>query len=354
MADDAPDLPPAAETTDGAVENEKGKTIQITDDGGLSKKIVRIGTGPTPKKGDKLTVHYTGTLKDGGKKFDSSRDRAEPFEFKVGIGQVIKGWDQGMVTMQRGERSIFTIREDYGYGKGGSGATIPPGATLVFDVELIDFESPAPLPHELTVSERIEKAKEFKAEGNKYFGEKNYTTACGKYKKALEFADVDISDDEDGETTADQTNELAAITLSCNLNSAQAKISGKEYKSAIEFCDTVLESEAGKDNIKALYRRAVARSGLGNHKAAMKDLAAALKISPDDKSVKKKIKAIRKKVKAQKLKEKKTFGGFFNKLGGMYSDKAAAAPAPAEIAKDGADGCVADPVEKAGGCGCCP
>jgi len=237
-----------------------------------------------------------------------------------------------MITMQRGERSIFTIREDYGYGKGGSGATIPPGATLVFDVELIDFESPAPLPHELPLAERIAKAQELKAEGNQFFGAKNYSTAFGRYQKALEFAGVDSADDK---ATAEQTTELSAITLSCNLNSAQAKISNKEYKSAIQFCNTVLELEEGKDNIKALYRRAVAQAGLGNNKAALKDLSTALKISPKDKSVKKKIKSIRKKVQAQKKKEKQTFGGLFSKLGGgMYGDKGAA---PAETTKAGGD-----------------
>lgn len=298
---------------------------------------MRLGTGDSPKKGDKLTVHYTGTLKDGTK-FDSSRDRAEPFEFKVGIGQVIKGWDQGMITMQRGERSIFTIREDYGYGKSGSGATIPPGATLVFDVELIDFESPAPLPHELSVEERIEKAKELKAEGNKFFGEKNYTTAFGRYQKALEFADK-------SEATAEQATELSAITLSCNLNAAQAKISNKEYKSAIEFCNTVLELKEGKDSIKALYRRGVAQAGMGNNRAALKDLTAALKISPKDKSCKKKIKSIRKKIQAQKKKEKQTFGGLFSKLGGgMYGDKGAA-----ETTKEDGDKAPALPISVDGG-----
>lgn len=91
------------------------------------------------KKGDTVYVHYDGQLLDGTK-FDSSRDRGEKFSFKVGEGSVIKGWDIGIPTMRRGELSRFIIKSEYGYGATGSPPTIPPNATLVFDVELFDFE----------------------------------------------------------------------------------------------------------------------------------------------------------------------------------------------------------------------
>ncbi|OMJ14353.1 FK506-binding protein 1 [Smittium culicis] len=89
-----------------------------------------------PKVGDKLSMHYTGTLEDG-KKFDSSRDRGSPFVFTIGVGQVIKGWDEGIMKMSLGERAKLTITGDYAYGPRGYPGLIPPNATLIFDVELL-------------------------------------------------------------------------------------------------------------------------------------------------------------------------------------------------------------------------
>jgi peptidylprolyl isomerase len=113
---------------------------EVTTPSGLRIIDVKPGTGPVPQAGQTVTVNYTGWLfVDGkkGKKFDSSLDRGEPFSFTLGQGQVIKGWDEGLATMHVGGKRTLIIPPDLGYGASGAGGDIPPGATLIFDVDLL-------------------------------------------------------------------------------------------------------------------------------------------------------------------------------------------------------------------------
>ena len=117
---------------------EKAKTGKIvTTASGLKYIDLVVGKGASPVAGKQVTVHYIGTL-DNGKKFDSSVDRKEPFTFVIGVGQVIPGWDEGVMTMKVGGKRKLIIPAKLGYGARGAGGVIPPNATLHFDVELLD------------------------------------------------------------------------------------------------------------------------------------------------------------------------------------------------------------------------
>lgn len=108
--------------------------IDLSGDGGVLKKILQEGTAEEqPTSGCKVSLHYTGTLLDGTK-FDSSLDRNEPFEFELGKGVVVKGFDLGVGSMKKSEKAIFTFQPDYAYGASGSPPNIPPNATLIFEV----------------------------------------------------------------------------------------------------------------------------------------------------------------------------------------------------------------------------
>jgi len=108
---------------------------EVTTPSGLKYTDVTVGDGPSPERGRPVTVHYTGTFPDG-RQFDSSRSRG-PFKFTLGVGQVIKGWDEGVASMKVGGRRTLTVPGDLAYGPQGHPGGIPPNQTLIFDVELL-------------------------------------------------------------------------------------------------------------------------------------------------------------------------------------------------------------------------
>jgi peptidylprolyl isomerase len=116
---------------------------QMTTESGLKIEDTTVGTGPAPKAGQICVMHYTGWLYENGakgQKFDSSVDRGQPFEFPIGTGRVIKGWDEGVASMKVGGKRTLIIPAELGYGARGAGGVIPPNATLIFDVELLEVK----------------------------------------------------------------------------------------------------------------------------------------------------------------------------------------------------------------------
>ncbi len=118
---------------------QAGSNPEVTTESGLKYVDVVVGTGREAVSGNLVTVHYTGWLTNGTK-FDSSVDRRDPFSFPIGSGKVIKGWDEGVAGMKIGGKRKLTIPPQLGYGSRGAGGVIPPNATLVFDVELLEVK----------------------------------------------------------------------------------------------------------------------------------------------------------------------------------------------------------------------
>ncbi|HEV8269594.1 MAG TPA: FKBP-type peptidyl-prolyl cis-trans isomerase [Thermoanaerobaculia bacterium] len=130
-----------AKTTTAKTEKKESKMTKTAS--GLEYEDTVVGTGAQPKTGQTCVMHYTGWLWENGakgKKFDSSLDRGKPFDFPIGTGRVIKGWDEGVASMKVGGKRTLRIPPQLGYGERGAGGVIPPGATLLFEVELLDVK----------------------------------------------------------------------------------------------------------------------------------------------------------------------------------------------------------------------
>lgn len=390
--------------------------------GQLFKTVLVEGNGAKPPRNSKVTVSYKGTLADTGATFDSS----DSFEFAIGAGQVIKGWDQGVATMRKGERAILKCLPDYAYGAAGSPPTIPPNATLNFEVEVKDWTKSTDISEnkdksimknvevegrnwdtpdyesqvkvdvvvltgsdddanaaevwrrhdwEVTIGETrlpggLEKAlcsmkegeeatvvvdgryvmadeeygistphtkisykirvhslhkvktwtykgREKLAEGvkrkdagNEFFKKGDWVNAEKKYRRCLEFVELDhdFHDEEDKKNAA--TIKVAALN-----NLAQVLINLRRYSDAVAECNKVLTTDAG--NLKALFRRGKVLGLLDEWDDALKDLRRIVEVDPANVDAQREIEVVVAKQKAHDKAQKAKFGNMFAKLAAM-------------------------------------
>lgn len=290
--------------------------ISPEKDGGVTKKILQEAPegalGPPPN-GFEVIAHYTGKLEDGTK-FDSSHDRNKPFTFAIGKGQVIKGWDIGFASMKVGEKALLKIASKYGYGDGGMPPKIPAGATLEFEVELLEFKEKPIEKWQMTPEQRLEHANKLKTEGTVLFKAQNFKEASQKYEAAANYSvDEGISGD-------DVPEEEQSLYVSSWSNAAMCHIKLREWPEAIHACNKVMEIEAEALNIKALFRRGTARMNTGLLKEAKEDFMKAFNADKTNKDVRKAISELKAKFEEVKKKEKAAFGGMFGKVD-IYDDK---------------------------------
>jgi hypothetical protein len=246
------------------------------------------GDGAFPKSGDDISAHYTGRLLDGTE-FDSSRKRPGTFNFVLGQGRVIQGWDKGFATMKKGEKAFLTCGPTYAYGEGGSPPLIPPSATLRFEVELVGFGSKA------------DQAEEAKAEGNRHFTKGDLELAEEAYSRAW--------------SNASQLFGAPHAALKCAIKSNLAACALKRGDSAAAAKHAAEAVAADASNAKAQFRLGSASLALGKVDVAKKALVAAAKLAPSDAAVAKELEKLKALVRQNKAASDNIWKGLFNSKG---------------------------------------
>lgn len=294
----------AAETTQPS--QQIGDVVHLTNDRGIIKKIVKVGEdGPDVEKGQEVLVNYTGRLVDGTI-FDSSIDK-EALKINIGVGQVIKGWDIGIMSMKMGEKAELTIKSEYAYGKMGSPPKIRGDATLVFDVELIAIADRRPTRWLMSDPELLRVAMHLKDQGNIKFREKSFKIAEGQYKDALAHAD----------TMKNRTTELDKLTVTILQNMSVCTNNTEDWRDTIMNCTKAIEIDTNAK--KAFYLRSVARVKVNELDEALNDCKAAIKLDAADTTLRAHFESIKREKASKAKKAKAGFAAFFNQ--GVYNEK---------------------------------
>ncbi|KAK2197813.1 bifunctional Cyclophilin-like domain superfamily/Tetratricopeptide repeat/FKBP-type peptidyl-prolyl cis-trans isomerase domain/Cyclophilin-type peptidyl-prolyl cis-trans isomerase domain/Tetratricopeptide-like helical domain superfamily/Tetratricopeptide repeat 2/Cyclophilin-type peptidyl-prolyl cis-trans isomerase [Babesia duncani] len=288
------------------------ESVDLTGDGGVLKTIIKPSKFfEQPEQGHEVEVHYTGKL-DTGFVFDSSHKRQTTFKFVLGDGNVIKGWEVGVAAMNIGETALLVIKPEYGYGAAGSGSTIPPNATLHFEIELINSRIKPKQKWEMSMDEKIQAAADAKVEGNAKFSQERILAAITYYEDGISYLSTRDEWPEDAIKASNVTK------LQCHLNLANCYIKTEDFANAETHATEALNIDPV--NIKGLYRRGLARVKQGDFKEAIDDLSKLIKIEPTNAAGVSQLKLAKEKYTIFKQRERNVFGSVFKKMN-LYDEK---------------------------------
>lgn len=279
--------------------------------GGVYKKTLRdapVGEQGPPPSGSNVTVHYEGWLLDG-QKFDSSRDREAPFTFKLGVGEVIEGWDLAVASMAPGEVASYTVRSDYAYGWEGKPPNIPVDATLRFEVELLSWEAAAKPVGEMKLKERQRHGLAQREEGTKLLRGGQYAEAATCFEAGVESLGSLHALMRQGRPDPKALSDVHEALRSCLLNLTQCQLKSDRWEDAVGTCTRVLSMPREGENVKALYRRGMARLELSQLDEARDDLYHAATLDPKSKEVRAAYEKAKAAHASHRADEKAAFGG---------------------------------------------
>jgi peptidylprolyl isomerase len=316
----------------------------------LIKEVTAEGSGDAsdpasfPRVGDEVRAHYTGRLLDGTV-FDSSVSRGTPFVFTLGRGEVIQCWDAGFATMRRGERAFLQGAPELCYGAGGSPPTIPPNATLRFEVELLSFGPKPKRLEEMSGAEKLAEALARKDAGNAALTGGDVRLALDEWAAGVAALDAGLLDLDpaalapgaegppswEEPLSEAQLAQLRAVRVALPANRAMAELKLGLFRDAAASATKALKFDPA--NVKSLFRRGSARAALGDLEDARDDLAEAARLAPADAGVRAELARIKKLHAAQREREKKAFGGWASKAGGIFGADEQPTPAAAPTAE---------------------
>ncbi|KAK2962776.1 putative FK506-binding protein 6 [Blattamonas nauphoetae] len=267
-----------------------------SDKGKIVKKVIKAGSGDKPTARSLVQVHYTGKFPDG-EQFDSSQGR-QPFEFKLGKGSVIKGWEIAVASMQVGEEAEVTIDPEFGYGETGSPPTIPASATLIFNIQLLSFRKEPE-----TAEEKLAFAQTRKEEGNTKVKNHDYKGALDEYDRGVGMIEHLWCD------TDEMKAKHADILAPLQLNKALCCIKLGEGKRAVRAATDAISLKGETD--KALYRRGVGYRIQGEMSKAKRDVTKAWELNKSDRMIREELEKILEWEKKKTEREKKIATKFF-------------------------------------------